>query len=154
MAALRFTAVIAAAVLYLSSAPSRNEQELRRAELLALHRTGSQGALRPTLDSSSGIYLCARWPNTDAIAGRHAPALYAVLSGAEFTAWDDLEPPIVHVSPDGQMGWMIVRMKIAVNRADASGKKTTESTVMVWMSTYEKHDGKWQHVTNASTVEQ
>lgn len=74
--------------------------------------------------------------------------------GAEFTAWDDLEPPIVHVSPDGQMGWMIVRMKIAMNRADASGRKTTESTVMAWMSTYEKHDGKWQHVTNASTVEQ
>jgi hypothetical protein len=30
---------------------------------------------------------------------------------AEFTAWDDLEPPIAHVSPDSQMGWMIVRVK-------------------------------------------
>lgn len=73
--------------------------------------------------------------------------------GAQFTAWDDLEPPIVHVSPDGQMGWMVVRVKFAINRTDASGKKTKESTVMAWMSAYEKHEGRWQHVANATTLE-
>jgi hypothetical protein len=73
--------------------------------------------------------------------------------GSEFTAWDDLEPPIIHVSPDGQMGWMIVRLRIAINRSDATGKQTTEIAVMAWMSAYEKHDGKWQHVANATTVE-
>jgi len=73
--------------------------------------------------------------------------------GVEFTAWDDLEPPIVHVSSDGHMGWMIVRVKISINRSDAAGKQTTENTVMAWMSAYEKHEGKWQHIANVTTVE-
>jgi Domain of unknown function (DUF4440) len=73
--------------------------------------------------------------------------------GADFTAWDDLQPPIVHVSPDGQMGWMIVRVKIAINRSDVTGKRATENAVMAWMSAYEKHEGKWQQVANATTVE-
>jgi hypothetical protein len=73
--------------------------------------------------------------------------------GAEFSAWDDLEPPIVHVSPDGRMGWMIVRVKIAYTKTDATGAKSKEETVMAWMSAYEKRDGKWLHVANVTTVE-
>ena len=73
--------------------------------------------------------------------------------GAEFSAWDDLEPPIIHVSPDGQMGWMVVRVKIAYSKTDAAGKKTQEQSVIAWMSVYEKREGKWLHVANASTFE-
>jgi hypothetical protein len=51
------------------------------------------------------------------------------------------------------MGWMIVRVKISINRSDAAGKQTTENTVMAWMSAYEKHEGKWQHIANVTTVE-
>ena len=71
--------------------------------------------------------------------------------GAEFSAWDDLEPPIIHVSPDGQMGWMIVRVKIAYSKTDSAGKKTQEESVLAWMSAYEKRDGKWFTVANATT---
>lgn len=73
--------------------------------------------------------------------------------GAEFSAWDDLEPPIIRVSADGQMGWMIVRVRIAYTQTDSAGKKTAEQSVMAWMSTYEKRDGKWLGVANITTVE-
>ncbi len=73
--------------------------------------------------------------------------------GAEFSAWDDLEPPIIQVSPDGQMGWMIVRVRIAYTKTDAAGAKSSEDTVMAWMSAYEKRDGKWLLVANATTSE-
>jgi ketosteroid isomerase-like protein len=73
--------------------------------------------------------------------------------GTEFSAWDDLEPPIIHISPDGQMGWMIVRVRIAYTKTDASGAKSKEDAVMAWMSVYEKRDGKWLHFANASTFE-
>ena len=72
--------------------------------------------------------------------------------GAEFTAWDDLEPPIIHVSPDGMMAWMIVRVKVAYTKANASGKKTQESTVLAWLSCYEKQGGKWIHTANVTTA--
>jgi hypothetical protein len=73
--------------------------------------------------------------------------------GAEFSAWDDLEPPVIRISPDGKMGWMIVRVRIAYTKADAGGKRSKEDTVMAWMSAYEKHDGKWLLVANATTSE-
>ena len=46
------------------------------------------------------------------------------LKGAQLSAWGDVEPPIVRVSADGNMGWMIVRVRIAYTETDASGKKT------------------------------
>ena len=71
--------------------------------------------------------------------------------GAEFSAWDDLEPPVIRISPDGKMGWMIVRVRIAYTKTDAGGATSKEDTVMAWMSAYEKHDGKWLLVANATT---
>jgi len=73
--------------------------------------------------------------------------------GAEFSAWDDLESPIIQVSPDGRMGWMIVRVRIAYTNTDAGGAKTKEDTVMAWISVYEKRDGKWLLIANVSTSE-
>ena len=73
--------------------------------------------------------------------------------GAEFSAWDDLEPPVIRISPDGKMGWMIVRVRIAYTKTDAAGAPSKEDTVMAWMSAYEKRDGKWLLVANATTSE-
>jgi hypothetical protein len=50
------------------------------------------------------------------------------------------------------MGWMIVRVKVAYTKTDKSGKKSSEETVMAWMSTYEKREGKWMHVANVTTT--
>lgn len=71
--------------------------------------------------------------------------------GAEFSAWDDLEPSIIHVSPDGQMGWRVVRVRIAYPKTDSAGKKTRERSAIAWMSVYEKQEGKWLPMANAST---
>jgi|SRR5215472_7295877 len=70
-------------------------------------------------------------------------------SGIEFSAWDDLEPPIIEVSPDGKMGWMIVRVRIAYTKMDAKDAVSKEDTVMSWMS--EKRDRKWLLIADAST---
>ena len=61
----------------------------------------------------------------------------------KFSKWDDVEPPVVQVSPDGQMGWMIVRVRIVYSGTDSAGKKVAEDTVLAWMSAYEKKQGKW-----------
>jgi hypothetical protein len=49
------------------------------------------------------------------------------------------------------MGWMIVRVRIAYTKKDAGGATSKEDTVMAWMSAYEKRDGKWLLVANATT---
>lgn len=129
-----------------------------KAELLALHQADRRAHFAHDVDA-----LVATLPDTFTYVRDGKVELQSKESirkrfteyfrGTEFTAWDDLEPPIVHVSPDGQMGWMIVRMKIAYTKTDAAGTKSSEQDVMAWMSAYEKRDGKWLHVANTTTVE-
>ena len=71
---------------------------------------------------------------------------------AQFTAWDDLEPPIVRVSHDGSMGWMIVHVRIAYTEKDSSGKKAVHDDTMAWMSAYEKREGHWTMTAVTSTT--
>jgi hypothetical protein len=69
----------------------------------------------------------------------------------QFSAWDDVEPPIVCVSADGNMGWMIVRVRIAYTETEESGKTTSENTVGAWMSSYERQNGTWIMTAVTST---
>ena len=70
---------------------------------------------------------------------------------AKFSAWDDMEPPIVRVSADGTMGWMIVRVRIAYTENEKAGETTNENTVGAWMSAYEKQNGIWTMTAVTST---
>ncbi len=70
---------------------------------------------------------------------------------AQFSAWDDVEPPIVRVSADGTIGWMIVRVRIAYTETFAAGKTTNENSVGAWMSSYEKQNGTWIMTAVTST---
>ena len=72
---------------------------------------------------------------------------------AHFSAWDDVEPPIVRVSSDGNMAWMIVRVRIAYTETDTSGKTIHQNTVGAWMSSYEKQNGEWIMTAVTSTFE-
>jgi hypothetical protein len=158
MATLRLVVIIVAGLFCLSSAAGPQGPDAAKAELIALHRADRRAHFEHDLDA-----LLATVPpefifvRDGKVLGQSREDLRArfthYFQGAEFTACDDLEPPIVHVSRDGEMGWMVVRVKIALDRTDASGKKTNDTTIMAWRSVYEKRDGKWQHVANATTVE-
>lgn len=130
--------------------------EKEKAELLALHRQDRQAHFNR---------------DAAAVAASLAPEMISVRAGevwtatrdenrrrferyfhhAEFAEWDDLMPPIIHFSPDGQMAWMVVRMKVKYDWSDSTGKKSPEEYLSAWLSVYEKHAGKWNHVANAST---
>jgi len=138
--------------------PPDADAERARAELLTLHQADRRahfshdiGALLATLPAELIYVREGKVEHQSKEQLRHRFEEY--FRGAEFSAWDDLEPPIIHVSPDGQMGWMILRVKVAYTQTDPGGKKTGEQTVMAWMSAYEKRDGKWLHVANITTVE-
>jgi len=134
------------------------DAETAKAELLALHQADRRAHFHHDVDAlvaslpSEFIYVrdgkIQRQTKEDL-----RKRFVQYFQGAEFSAWDDLEPPIIHASPDGQMGWMVVRVKIAYSKTDAAGKKSQEQSVIAWMSVYEKQEGKWLHVADASTFE-
>jgi hypothetical protein len=160
----RICAAVASLAVLVSSAalwparPTVDVEAAATAEILALHKADRRAHFAHDVDA-----LLATLPDTFTYVRDGKVEMQSKESrrkrfteyfrGAEFTAWDDLEPPIVRASPDGKMGWMIVRAKIAYTKTDAAGKKTSEQAVLAWMSAYEKRGSNWFHVANTTTVE-
>ncbi len=73
------------------------------------------------------------------------------LDASTFQEWDDISPPVIRISPDAQMAYVIVEKRVRLTAADSSGRTVPEHTVYAWMSTYEKHGGTWRLTAVAST---
>ena len=73
--------------------------------------------------------------------------------GAKYYEWDDVEEPIVRVSNDGSMAWMITRIKVRRTQKDEAGAEREQKFTYAGIMTYEKRDGKWMRVANVSTFE-
>jgi hypothetical protein len=157
-------AALLAGMFCLSSAPAdspaasraADESTSAKAELLAVHQTARRAHFNRDVDfivAGMGTEFTTVHEGTIRVMLREdvRKQFTEYFRGAEFSAWDDLEPPIIRISPDGKMGWMIVRVRIAYTKKDAGGAPSKEDTVMAWMSAYEKHDGKWLLVANATT---
>lgn len=72
--------------------------------------------------------------------------------GATYHEWDDLEPPIVRVSNDATMAWVITRTKVRrTTQVEGSGETRETQFVYAGIMTYEKQDGRWVQVANVST---
>jgi hypothetical protein len=72
---------------------------------------------------------------------------------AKFSAWDDLEPPVVRVSQDGLVGWMVVRVRVAYDETTNPGQIVPRESIQSWMSAYQKLGGKWMLEAVTSTEE-
>ena len=68
--------------------------------------------------------------------------------GASYPQYEDIEPPIVRVSDDASMAWILSRMRV---RRVENGKE--EGFVYAGMMAYEKREGRWVRVANASSFE-
>jgi len=66
---------------------------------------------------------------------------------------DDLEPPIVRVSQDATMAWVIVRTKVRLTHKNESGGEAERAFIYAGIVTCEKRDGEWIRTANVSTIE-
>ena len=72
-------------------------------------------------------------------------------AGATFHEWDDVEPPIVKVSDDASIAWMITNTKVRLTKAGEDGDESEMAFVYAGILTFEKRDGSWVRTTNVST---
>jgi uncharacterized protein (TIGR02246 family) len=163
---LRLGATFLAGLSCLSSVPvpsftpsaNRDAESAAKAELLALHQADRRAHFGHDVDAfPNGMEAEVTMVRDGKVEAKSRDEVRKrfteYFQGTTFSAWDDLEPPIIQVSPDSKMGWMIVRVRIAYTKTDGTGVRSKEDTVMAWMSAYEKHDGKWLLVANATTVQ-
>ncbi len=69
----------------------------------------------------------------------------------KYLEWSDAAPPLINVSPDGQMAWMAVKVRARyLERAKPdSGEKAFKSS---WISTYRRVGCAWKMTANSSAV--
>ena len=72
---------------------------------------------------------------------------------AKYYEWDDLEPPVIRISNDASMAWMIVRTKVRRTQKLQSGEEKERAFVYAGIMTYEKQKGRWVRIANVSTFE-
>ncbi len=72
---------------------------------------------------------------------------------ATYQEYNDLEPPIVRVSADGSMGWIVSRLRARRTQIVEEGQGSERDFVYAGIMLYEKRNGKWIRVANVSTFE-
>jgi hypothetical protein len=75
----------------------------------------------------------------------------AYFDRSRFLEWADLALPIIRISPDGQMAYVIVQKRVRVSAMDSVGVPRLEHTVFAWLEVYQKQAGQWTLMALAST---
>ncbi len=83
-----------------------------------------------------------------------AVGMRSYLESTRFTQYRDLREPIVKVSADGTLGWIIVQLRAEGTQTDASGKERSLDFVCAWISLFEKQGGEWVNIGDVSTFKQ
>ena len=127
-----------------------------RAELLRLHERQRTAHLERRAD-----WLVEEWADSlFSISGggvsigtreRGRAGFQEYLDASTFQAWDDIVPPRMRISGDGQMAYVVVEKRVHLTTRDSSGAAQAERTRFAWLSVYEKQDGRWRLSAIAST---
>ena len=74
----------------------------------------------------------------------------AYLRDATFSEYRDVRPPIVRISDDGSLGWLIAEVRVTGELRAPDGTARPFDDVWAWIELYERRDGEWKLVGNAS----
>jgi hypothetical protein len=145
-----------AALAFLMGCIPGPDLERDRAELLRLHhvaRTAHLGKRADLMVASfdDSLRSVARGEVTIASPAENEARMQAYFDRSTFQAWDDIEPPLLRISPDGRMAWKIVRKRVRLTAPDSTGRPVAEDVVYAWVEIYEKPENRWILKAVAST---
>lgn len=124
-------------------------------ELLALHEQG----LRAHRESDVELLLEAQGSDFTVSSNGQVfhptveesrKSLGPYLQSTRFSVYRDQIPPIVKVSKDGSLGWVIVQIEAKGEQTVPDGRVMPLEFVSSWISLYEKQGGRWVSVGNVS----
>ena len=132
--------------------------EKEKAELLRLHKAAREAHFKTDAElllenSPEEMISVSRGKINRSGKAAGLKVFTEYFRGAKYYEWDDVEEPIIRVSKDGSMAWMITRIRVRRVQRDAAGAEQEERFVYAGIMTYEKRDGRWVRVANVSTFE-
>src|SRR5205814_4300526 len=141
-----------------ASAQPSADLEKEKAELLRMHRSDREAHFKTDVDR-----LLENSPEEFISVGRgkinrsSKEDTRKIFTGyfrvAKYYEWDDVEEPIIRISNDASMAWMITRTRVRRVQKTADGTEKEEKFIYAGIMTYEKRDGHWVRVANVSTAE-
>lgn len=75
----------------------------------------------------------------------------AQFEGATYELWEDLEPPIIRISADATMAWVVRKVGVRRRAPDATGTAVSQEFTSAYTATYEKQAGGWRMTSVTST---
>jgi hypothetical protein len=143
-------------LISLAACGPRPDLEADRATLLRMHALAQTAHLdkRPDLMVASfadSFLNISRGAVTVRTPAENRARFQAYFDRSTFLEWADLAPPVIRISPDGQMAYVIVQKRVRLSALDSVGVARPEHTIFAWVELYEKRDGKWTLMAVAST---
>ena len=144
---LAFTLILSSCVTHSPQTDRTRLLELH-AEVMEAHRKSNVELI---LRSESEDYVVANrgevsQPSVELRRGRLGP----YLSSTQFREYTDAIAPIVVVSRDGTLGWVIVQVRASGEQISNGGTRQTVSFESAWIELYEKRSNQWFRVGNVS----
>jgi hypothetical protein len=140
-----------------SAEPSPN-LEKEKAELLRLHQSDREAHFKTDvealLENSPEEFITVGRGKINRSSKADTRKMFTgYFRDAKYFEWDDVEEPIIRVSNDASMAWMITRTRVRRVQKNADGTEKEEKFVYAGIMTYEKREGRWVRVANVSTME-
>ena len=132
--------------------------EKERAALLEVHQTDRRAHFlangRLLLENSADEFIyVGNGKITRSKRNEFEESFKEYFKDVKYYNWDDLEPPIIKISNDASMAWMIVRIKVRRVKKLITGEDEERGFIYAGIMTYEKQNGKWVRIANVSTFE-
>jgi uncharacterized protein DUF4440 len=133
-----------------------SEQE--KAKLLQLH----ERALRAHFENDATTFLAAyasQWYDIRNVGVRLRtkeeafPAIEQYFKRTHFSEIAEIVAPIIHLSTDASMAWVIGDMRVRATQDGPEEKERDFSFRCAWVSIYEKQEGEWVQVVDASSFQ-
>ena len=151
--------LLALAYAVCASAQPSADLEKEKAELLRLHKADREAHFKTDVDallanSPEEMISVSRGKISRSSKVDARKMFTGYFRDAKYYEWDDVEEPIVRISNDASMAWMITRVRVRRVQKNPDGAEKEEKFVYAGIMTYEKRDGRWMRVANVSTFEQ
>jgi Domain of unknown function (DUF4440) len=133
-----------------------HEQE--KARLLHLQ----ESALRAHLENDARTFLAAyasQWYDIRNAGVRlrtkeeALPSIEQYFQRTHFSDIREITAPIIHLSTDASMAWVIGTIGVRASQEDSDGKEQDFSFRCAFVCIYEKHEGQWAQVVDASSFQ-
>lgn len=127
--------------------------------LRALHAKVMQAHLQSNVellleDEPADYVVAGRGEVTHPTLDQRRARLGPYLRRTTFTEYRDMVEPVVTVSADGTLGWVVVQIKARGVQAAPDGTRTPLEFVSAWIELYQKREGRWLRIGNVSNFKE